>query len=310
MELFVKMAADLPFNPHELRILIATAPNRYKTHFIDKRHGRGKREISQPTAEVKLLQRWIIENIFPLLPVHDAATAYRKKRGIANHAQPHVDANYLLKLDFKDFFPSILGTDFLGHLRRHIADISHVDAQRVVNVLFRKDKATGRLRLSIGAPSSPAVSNTILFEFDTRLEDACRALSVVYTRYADDLAFSTNIPRVLDDVLVIVNRICSDITYPRLILNEEKTVFTSRKHLRELTGLILTPDKKLSIGRERKRLIRAMVHNYGNDQITSEDTAKLRGLIAFCNSIEPSFLVSLERMVGSATLRKLLHPGK
>lgn len=308
MKLFIDLLNSLPFNPQELYVLLKTAPSRYKTHYIEKRHGRGKREISQPTAEVKLLQRWVIENVLSRLPVHDAATAYRNNIGIRDHASPHLKQNYLLKLDFKDFFPSILGVDFIKHVRRHLPDLTHDDARLLARILFRRDYGKRKLYLTIGAPSSPAVSNTIMYEFDCRLDDACRALGVTYTRYADDLALSTNNPRVLDNVLEIVKKLCAELDYPRLVLNEEKTVFTSRKHSRRLTGLYLTPDRKLSIGRDRKRLIRSMVFNYSAGILELDAVPKLRGLIAFAHSIEPEFLLTLERMIGAEAMRRLMKP--
>ena len=105
--LFGRLLELSPFSERDLALLIITAPNRYKNHYIEKRHGRGRRLISQPTAEVKLLQRLLIEHELSGLPIHRAATAYRKKRSILDHATPHASARYLLKLDFKDFFPSL-----------------------------------------------------------------------------------------------------------------------------------------------------------------------------------------------------------
>lgn len=83
-------------------IFIQTAPNRYKFHTIQKRHG-GEREIAQPTKSLKIVQRWVINQYFQNSPIHKAATAYIKGKGILDHAEQHKSNKYLLKLDFKNF---------------------------------------------------------------------------------------------------------------------------------------------------------------------------------------------------------------
>ena len=59
--LFKRLLAGTPFSEHELVVLIATAPTRYKDHYISKRNGRGRRLISQPTKEIKFLQRLLLK---------------------------------------------------------------------------------------------------------------------------------------------------------------------------------------------------------------------------------------------------------
>lgn len=105
--LFQRLLARSPFSEHELIVLIATASSRYKVHYIEKRSGRGRRLIAQPTREIKFLQRMLVKHELGALPIHEAAMAYRAGLSIADHARPHAGGRYLLKLDFKDFFPSI-----------------------------------------------------------------------------------------------------------------------------------------------------------------------------------------------------------
>src|SRR5690606_14458756 len=119
--------------------MIRTAPRRYKTHLIEKRNGRGLRQIAQPTAELKLIQRWIVGNHLNALPVHRAAMAYRPGLGIKDHASPHAAKKYLLKLDFADFFQSIKAQDFEQHLVRH-TDMSESDTVAITKLLFKFDK--------------------------------------------------------------------------------------------------------------------------------------------------------------------------
>lgn len=305
MNLIERIQSDFSLSLHDVQVLLFTASHRYKLHYIEKRHGRGRRLIAQPTAEIKILQRWAIEQYVAKLPIHKAATAYRSGVSIKEHAEIHADNRYLLKLDFKDFFPSILGSHFEMHLKLH-SEISEVDANLLMRLLFRFDREAKDYVMSIGAPSSPAVSNTLMYDFDNTLSKYCNEHDIVYSRYADDLALSTSTPKVLNNAFEYVQKLCRELPYPRLKLNDEKTVFTSKKHRRQLTGLVLTNDGKPSLGREKKRLIRSMAHRFSLQQLDQEQTAHLRGLLAFAYSIEPLYFSSISRMIGEEAFHRLM----
>lgn len=297
---------EFPLGLQEVERLIRTAPSRYKVHEIEKRNGRGKRIIAQPTAEIKLLQRYLLERYISNLPVSDAAKAYRLNHSILDHAEPHATHQYLLKLDFKDFFPSIRAVDFIKHLRKY-STLSREDAKTLSRVFFWRPKGQRDLILSIGAPSSPAISNTVLFDFDSALIEYCAKSEITYTRYADDLALSTNQPNILSDALKYVVTLCHSLKSPRLTLNDDKTVFTSKKHHRQLTGLVLSNTGTASIGREKKRTIRAMAHHYKQGILSPEDQAKLRGWLAFMMSIDREFVRTIETMIGQVAFQKLMQ---
>lgn len=303
----LKLISDqFPLSPFEISNLIKTAPSRYKVHEIDKRNGRGKRTIAQPTAEIKMLQRLLMVAAIPDLPIHEAAKAYRKDYSTVDHALPHAKKHYLLKLDFKNFFPSIKASDFVKHLRSH-TKLSQEDIRLLARVFFWRPSGQRSLILSIGAPSSPYISNTLLFEFDRRLGEFCEENEIVYTRYADDLALSTDRPDILKTAHRYVQEICADTKHPKLELNEEKTVYTSKKHHRELTGLTLSNDGKASIGRDRKRLIRSMTYNFLKGKLDLADHSKLRGWIAFASSVDQDFVSTLREMIGKDAFERLMR---
>jgi RNA-directed DNA polymerase len=131
MNLIERIQKDFSLSLHDVHVLVFTASRRYKLHYIEKRHGRGKRLIAQPTAEIKMLQRWAVEKYLHLLPIHKVATAYRPRVSIKDHAAVHAANRYLLKLDFQDFFPSISGAHFLMHLKSHMK-ISDDDANLLI----------------------------------------------------------------------------------------------------------------------------------------------------------------------------------
>ena len=290
--LFKRLLALTPFSEKELTTLIATAPTRYKDHYIDKRNGRGKRLISQPTKEIKFLQRLLISRELANLPIHSAAVAYRQGLSIVAHAEPHASANYLLKLDFKDFFPSIT-SEALARNLKHDKNYTAAELWLITRILCRLDRQSERLRLSIGAPSSPFISNYMLFEFDQRLTEFCDQKNIKYTRYADDLALSSNVPKVLDEAKKMVEKLLSDFSYLGLVLNEEKTVNVSQKNRRTLVGLTLSNAGNVSVGRDAKRLIRAQMHRASQGQLSVVEFLSLKGRLAFLLSVDPEFVHSL-----------------
>lgn len=292
-----RMAADLAMLPSHLAKIIQTAPLRYKLFEIPKKSG-GIREVAQPAREVKAIQRWVIREIGPRLPIHDSATAYRNGLSIRQNAEAHASSRYMLKLDFTNFFPSIVRSDLHSHLDRHCTDLLDPHARKLIaHVCCWAPRRQPPLRLCIGAPSSPLFSNSLMFDFDSRLAAAAKQDGVVYTRYADDITLSSRDRGKIDQYIEIVKALLADLQYPRLTLNERKTVLASRASRRVVTGLVITPDGAVSIGRDRKRLIRAMYHRSITHELNEKEMQELSGLLAFADSIEPGFSQRLRKSV-------------
>lgn len=295
--LFQRILARTPFSERELVVLIATAPTRYKDHYITKRNGRGRRLISQPTKELKFLQRILIKWELANLPIHQAATAYRRGHSTREHAAVHASSRYLLKLDFRDFFPSIEARAIDYRLQQDTA-FSHAERWLLCNLLCRSPRNANDLRLSIGAPSSPYISNYLMYEFDSKLASFCRTKGVSYTRYADDLAFSTSTPHLLDEVKQEVLRLLQELSYLRISLNDQKTVNVSRKRRRTLVGLTLSNEGGVSIGREEKRRLRATFHAFSEGRLSMEEVGRMRGKLAYAYGVDPQFVLDLCKKYG------------
>jgi RNA-directed DNA polymerase len=306
--LLERLASEFLLPMDDLVYLIRSAPYRYKVYEIAKKAPGKKRTIAQPARELKPLQYWVMENVLSAFPIHPAATAYCKGKNIADNALPHASHRYLCKLDFKNFFPSIKSTDFEGFL--HANPLGRIWNEEEVDylsrILFWRKKRGGDLRLSIGAPSSPLLSNILLYNFDIETADLCANRRITYTRYADDLTFSTNEPQALFEMDRQIPKICTRLGSPRLILNRSKTVHASKKGARRVTGLILTNDGLVSIGRDKKRQISAGFHRYTRGILNTEETNELAGMIAYIKSVEPAFLVRLAEKYGTPALSRLL----
>ncbi|WP_293389071.1 retron St85 family RNA-directed DNA polymerase [Nevskia sp.] len=307
MNVLQSLLKELPFSTAELLSIISTAPYRYKVYKIAKREPGAFRTIAQPTPEVKLIQRWLVKNVFSELPVHTAATAYREGLSIADHARKHSKKRFLLKMDFKNFFPSITENDVSYHLVTMLG-LSGADADIVSKLVCWRDRTQSKNCLSIGAPSSPSLSNSILYQFDLAATVVAKTNSAIYSRYADDLAFSTDKKGVLISIESEIRSVCDKLRYPKLAVNKSKTVFTSRANGRFLVGLNLTTEGGISVGRERKRRIRSLLYRISNNSSIDCDLAMLRGELSFIWSVEPEFIMSMVRQFGVDIFRKLDLP--
>jgi RNA-directed DNA polymerase len=294
--LVAKIASGLGLSTNYVALVARTSSYRYRTYQIPKKTV-GFRTINHPARELKLIQRWLVKNVLAKLPVHRSATAYKKGANVYRNAAMHRMRNYLLKVDFKDFFPSIKGIDVALLLRAN-ARLLHGFISGPADVEVVRQFVCRGGELTIGAPSSPLISNLVMFEFDGEWSKYCRGKDIVYSRYADDLFFSTNQPNVLQGVLDELRRNLRSRTSPALRINEDKTVFTSRKRRRLVTGLVLTSTGEVSLGRDRKRFIKSLVFRNTQQQLPPEELASLRGMLSYVKSVEPSFIETLRNKYG------------
>lgn len=294
LELVRSLSFDLGMLPSQLELIIRTAPLRYKVFEIPKRDG-SPRIVAQPAREVKAIQRWLVKDLSTILPMHSAATAYQKGTSIKINADRHVRSNFILKMDFKNFFPSIEFNDICAHLQKYAAKRYDISASEMISrICSWAPNRKPPFRLCIGAPSSPLLSNSILYDFDCLIDAVATQDKVTYTRYADDLTFSSFNPDALKHYPDIVKNISASLAYPSLVVNTKKTVFASRAELRMVTGITLTSDHHLSVGRERKRLARSMFHRFTLNLLNAKEIEKMWGLLSFVDHIEPGFSLRLK----------------
>lgn len=307
-ELLTALGVAVLLPEHELAQLIRTAPFRYKVYKIPKRAPGEFRTIAQPAREVKALQYWVMNNVLSQFDIHPSATAYRKQVSIAHNAKAHARGRFLLKMDFKDFFPSLKAADLMAFLEMQGSTFDADELTALCNILFwAPKKGVPDLCLSIGAPSSPLLSNILMWRFDRDIAALCDANGVRYTRYADDLSFSAAKSEDLRVVEQGVIRWCARSASPRLTVNEKKTVRVSKRDSRRVTGLVLTNDNKISLGRDTKRIIRAAMHHFATQRLTPDEVQELRGFLAYVNSVEPRFLERLRDKYGRDVVERCLQ---
>lgn len=294
-----EMAKALGLPESHVEALANAASHNYKQYTI-KKVGGGHRTIHHPSQALKSLQRWLNAKVLSSWPVHPAAMAYRKGKSILDNAAAHRHSNYLLRMDLSDFFSSIKDTDIDTYALTHPMQFSGWSADDIAvlkKIVFRFGS------LTIGAPTSPNVANALCIDMDVQLFDACSKLQVTYTRYADDLFFSTTQANVLRKLEDEVSSIVDGLALPAaLSLNIGKTRHSSKKGTRRVTGIVLGSDGETYIGRDLKRRIRAMLHTY--ETLTENEREKLKGLLGYATGLDPDFKNSLINKYGLGTVHQ------
>lgn len=153
----------------------------YRTFEMKKRSG-GTREICVPYHSLKYLQAWIYSEILSKIPINRSAHGFVRKRSILTNAKVHQGQDCLLKIDLKDFFPSI-PINWVTQVFKKIGYTNDV-AFYLASICCLEGV------LPQGAPTSPALSNIIASWMDKRLYKLCVAYNYKYSRYADDIGIS------------------------------------------------------------------------------------------------------------------------
>jgi len=157
--------------------------------------------LESPKPRLKELQRRTLAEILNRIPVHPSAHGFVKGRSIVTFARPHVRQSVLLRLDLLDFFPSFPAARVqaffrtLGYPESVAARLGGICTNAAPRQVWKGEPREAwtlyaRPHLPQGAPTSPALANLMAYRLDCRLFGLARSAGGVYTRYADDLAFS------------------------------------------------------------------------------------------------------------------------
>ncbi|MCC7595911.1 RNA-directed DNA polymerase [Janthinobacterium sp. FW305-129] len=296
---------SLGISTTQLDRIIQRSPFTYKIYTIKKRSG-GYRTIAQPAKETKFIQNWLIENIFSTFPVHECASAYKNGASILKNAELHKKGEFLSKYDFKDFFSSIKVKDLVLFFTHQLAHrFSKLDILRMAQISCVRHTELSGLCLSIGAPSSPILSNAIMYDFDAKIYEWCNKNNISYSRYADDLTFSTNELGRSDEITSLVNAAILENKIVKLQINKKKTVHLSKKYQRRITGLIITNSNIVSIGRSRKREISTLIHKFSLNMLSDDEKYRLQGLLGFSKNIEPLFIERMNVKYGKDLINQI-----
>lgn len=298
------LSARLLLTPEYIETVARTASRRYATFEIAKKSGDGTRTVSQPSRELKAIQRVVHDDFLARLPSHPSACAYVKGSTLINHASRHSQGLYLLRLDFRNFFESISKSDVRAFIRSEMPKIE--DSWTDSDTSLFSDLVCYKDRLTIGSNTSPLLSNAICYELDSKISLLSVSKELIYTRYSDDLYFSCRKKEVLKDIPNEVRKIIRDLEAPTsLWLNLKKTMHSSHKRRMSVTGLTIANDGKVSIGREKKREIKSLIYEWEN--LGEKEKKYLAGYLAYCKSVDPHFINQLCVKYGAGVVTSILR---
>ncbi|WP_320128480.1 reverse transcriptase domain-containing protein [uncultured Sphaerochaeta sp.] len=213
----------------------------------------------------------------------------------------HLNYEFTVHLDFAHFFPSVSSNMLFRSLQIQNIELDDYDQSIIQKICFRNTNMS--YYLSIGSPTSPIISNIIMKEFDDYFMGYAARYSSSYTRYADDLWFSTNSYKQRNDF-------CNDVTdYLKrndwlLQINQQKTYFSRKNQAHHIAGLVITEKQEIKVPRKIKRYIRSLLFDKDFD---FDKKQILNGYISYIRDNEPSYLNNLIKKYGKVYYKKIIQ---
>lgn len=288
------LATILGFTPKGVSyVLYMLAPaDKYRTFNIPKKNG-GKRTIQAPEPRLALMQSRLADQLYECVAeiqksnprYWHASYGFQKKKTIVGNAAAHTRRRYVFNVDIKDFFGSIN----FGRVRGFFINDKAFALEPAVATLIAQI-ACHENALPQGSPCSPIISNLIGNILDLRLLALARDARCTYTRYADDLTFSTNLKDFPNEIAIdpgsglwIEGKMLrKEIEGAGFKLNPTKTRMTLRQSRQSVTGLVV--NAKPNISQDYYRLVRAMCNSVFQ---TGEYYREVAGTTEVLNSLNP-----------------------
>lgn len=262
-----------PFTMKQLSILCnpKNENGRYKTFEIPKKSG-GTRQICAPCGNLKWFQLCVNELLKSLYTPSPYATGFVNGKSIVDNARIHTNQNYVFNIDLKDFFPSIDQARVWKRLQLAPFNFNPTIASIIaglctmMSIRYTEEEVFSKCYiLPQGAPTSPLLTNAICDTLDRRLHGLAKRFGLHYSRYADDITFSSmhNVYQTNSDFCKELERI---ITEQNFTINTAKTRLSHCSKRQEVTGL--TVGSKINVSRKYVKDLRAILHiweKYGYD---------------------------------------------
>ena len=296
------LAQALGISVRELRFFAIHREKEKAPHYvcfaIPKRSG-GERIILAPKPRLKAVQRRLLELLVNRLPASDQAHGFRRARSIRTGAEPHVGQAMLVQMDLQDFFPTVTYPRVrglllaLGYGYPVAATLAALmtESQRqpveVDGVVYHVP--VGPRHCVQGAPTSPGLCNAVTVKLDHRLRGLAAAKGFRYTRYADDLTFSTETRR---DPAGLVSAATQIIQAEGFAVNTAKTRVSRRGRRQVVTGVSVA--SVLGLSRRERRRLRARIHRLGAGADPLE-AARVEGHLAYVRMLNPAQAEALRR---------------
>jgi retron-type reverse transcriptase len=261
----------LGISPQLLGQIIRKRHKHYRRFYLPKKGG-GKRPIDSPRVFLKVIQGFLVDYVLKDLKAHDCVHSYRKGRSILSNATPHQKHKYVGNIDISNFFGSVSEAAVVKTLRQN----GFLEAEvNLIAALCTKDDA-----LPQGAPTSPIISNAILYEFDAGMYEVAIQNKITYTRYADDITLSGEDRSAVNSAIKSAQMLLAD--KAQMKLNRAKTRIASNGGQQRVTGLVVNIEA--APPRILRKKIRAAFHNAAKVKKASEgEVQHLSGYLNYLN---------------------------
>lgn len=245
----------------------------YKRFALIKKSG-GMRTINVPPPQIAKFQTRILGCLTSMAPPKAPCHGFAVGRSVVSNAKSHVGKNLVLNFDIKDFFPSINFGRVRGVFGKHPFNFPPPVATILAHI------CCAFAVLPQGAPTSPIISNLICRGLDNDLSRLARRHRCTYTRYADDITFSTSgaqfEPAIVASLPVGISRsptlgveLAAVILKHQLTINPDKTRLQLRSERQEVTGLVV--NQKLNVPRHYVRNLRSILHDIESKGIAAAE---------------------------------------
>ena len=267
------IATLIGYKPKALSYILYILPDneKYIEFTIPKKTG-GVRKIKAPTPQLRKLQKHLAsflnrcyEEIFSKkIKLDSLSHGFRKKHSITTNAAKHKKRRHVFNIDLQDFFPSIN----FGRVRGFFIKNAHFQLHPKVATVIAQIACHDN-ELPQGSPCSPVISNLIGHLLDIRMVNLAKRAKCTYTRYADDLTFSTNkkeFPAIIsvkcdnsDNQWAPSKELKKEIERVDFKINEQKTPMTNKTRRQIVTGLVV--NNKTNTKNDYYKNARSMCHS-------------------------------------------------
>lgn len=248
-----------------------------------------KRIIHIPCDNLKSKQRYLLNAIKWIFPC---------KFDTITSAKIHAGKKWILKMDIKDFYNSVPSYEIQRVIKSVYENVFSISE----NLFSYFNLVTINGKLPTGAPTSFHIANACFKQFDENIRSLCEVLGVDYTRYVDDLTFSSYSKESLK---IVEEKVKAILEFNGYKLNNKKTKYISSNKQQNVLGLVVN-DYRVRLPKTFKRNIRAMLHNYSVNKCHSnlkdtkyliwdnKEELRLKGYISYLKHVDNVFYKHLQ----------------
>lgn len=232
------------------------APKRFRTFHIRKKSG-GLREIKAPCRQLDVILTTVNIMLGAIYEPSKAAMGFTPGRSVVSNAQAHIGHNYVFNIDLKDFFPSIPQPRVWKRLQLAPFNFTQEIASVLAGLCCTSDTNAQANVLPQGSPASPLLTNAICDTLDRRMMGVAKRFGLHYTRYADDMTFSSmhNVYQTDGEFRAEIRRIIDGQGFR---MNDKKTRLQKQGGRQEVTGL--TVNEVANVSRQYISDLRWILH--------------------------------------------------